>query len=65
MKRCKVSRRHKAPFYTVSIRTREVGRGSRRPGYRRAHQETFVTTLCAECLKTGRIEAEGKDLVPA
>jgi len=65
LKRCESSRRHKAPFFSVSILTREVGRGSRLPGYRRAAQKTFVTTLCGDCLKVGRIEADGKDLVPA
>src|SRR5260221_3316328 len=64
VKRCDSSRRHKGPFYTVSILTREVGRGSRQPGYRRAMQTKFIGTLCGECLAAGRIEAEGKELLP-
>ncbi len=64
MKRCDASRRHKGPFYTLIIHAREVGRGSRQPGYRRAAQTKKVATLCKECLLAGRIEAEGKDLVP-
>jgi len=64
MKRCHISRRHKAPFYTIVICTREVGRGSRQPGYRRSVQTKFLTTLCRECLAAGEVRAEGKDLIP-
>jgi hypothetical protein len=64
LKRCESSRRHKAPFFSVSILTREVGRGSRVPGHRRAAQKKFVTTLCRECLAAGEVRAEGKDLIP-
>jgi hypothetical protein len=64
MKRCDASRRHKGPFYSILIRVREVGRGSRQPGYRRLEQMKTVATLCLDCLKVGRVEAEGRDLVP-
>lgn len=64
MKRCDASRRHKGPFFTVLIFVREVGRGSRQPGYRRATQTKMAATLCADCLKVGRVEAEGRDLLP-
>ncbi len=63
MKRCDASRRHKGPFYTVLIFTREVGRGSRQPGYRRAAQTKMVATLCKECLKTAKFQLEGKELM--
>ncbi len=64
MKRCKNSRRHKRPFFTVLAFAREVGRGSREPGYRRAVRTKRLTTLCGDCLREARIELEGKDLVP-
>src|SRR5260370_15234755 len=64
MKRCDASRRHKGPFYTVLIFTREVGRGSRQPGYRRAAQTKMVATLCTECLKTAKFELAGEQLLP-
>src|SRR5260370_21471035 len=64
VKRCEASRRHKGLFYTVMIFSREVGRGSRQPGYRRAAQTKMVATLCKECLKTAKFELAGEQLLP-
>ena len=64
MKRCDASRRHKGPFYTLIIHAREVGRGSRQPGYRRAAQTKKVATLCAECLRDANFQLAGKELMP-
>src|SRR5258708_6591060 len=64
VKRCDSSRRHKAPFYTLIVFAREVGRGSRQPGYQRAIQTKRLATFCAECLSAARLEIEGKEILP-
>jgi len=64
VKRCDNSRRHKGPFYSIVISRREVGRGSRRPGYRRATQTKTVATLCSECLGAANFQLAGEGLMP-
>jgi hypothetical protein len=63
--RCEKSRKHKGPFFNVAAEAREVGRGSRVPGYRRKRVWRVIACLCADCLKQTRIEVEGQKLVPA
>jgi hypothetical protein len=64
MKRCSNSRSHKAPFYTVAAVAREVGRGTREPGRRRAARARRIATMCGECLAAAKFELEGKSVMP-
>lgn len=63
--RCKNSKKHAGPFFTVTVTSLEVGRGSRIPGRKRASVRRVLKTLCAKCMGFEQIEVEGKSLVPA
>lgn len=60
---CENSKKHVAPFFTVTTSAREVGAGTRIPGRPRIESREVVTRLCSDCLLAARIVVDGKTLL--